>query len=86
MQLIVADTSPLIALERLGRLDILSALYEVIAPEAVIREFGARPAWLRVVSVSDMERLTEFAAVLDDGEAEALALAVEVPGCSLLLD
>ena len=83
---IVTDTSPLIAFERLGRLDLLPALYEVIAPEAVIREFGTRPTWLRVVSVSGTERVAEFAEVLDDGEAEALALAVEIPGCSLLLD
>jgi hypothetical protein len=34
--LIVTDTSPLIAFERLGRLDLLPALYEVLAPEAVV--------------------------------------------------
>lgn len=84
--LIVTDTTALIAFERLGRLDLLPALYEVVAPEAVAREFGARPSWLRVALVSDAARVAEFAAVLDEGEAEAIALAVETAGCALLLD
>jgi predicted nucleic acid-binding protein len=84
--LIVTDTSPLIAFERLGRLDLLPALYEVLAPEAVVREFGTHPPWLRLVHVEDSALRDELRAVLDEGEAEAIALAVERPGCALLLD
>ena len=40
----VTDTSPLIALDRIGRLDLLpSTLGTVVAPAAVLREFGSRP-------------------------------------------
>jgi predicted nucleic acid-binding protein len=47
--LVIADTSCLIALERIGRLDLIPALIaDVGAPPAVIDEFGAKPGWLRV--------------------------------------
>lgn len=44
--LVVTDTSPLIALERIGRLDLLPSLFSVCAPPAVVAEFGQRPDWL----------------------------------------
>jgi len=43
----VLDCACLIGLERIGRLDLLPALLDpVIAPPAVVPEFGSRPAWL----------------------------------------
>lgn len=84
--LVVTDTSPLIALERLGRLDLLPALYDVLAPEAVAREFGSYPNWLRVVRISNRARRDALLSVLDLGEAEAITLAEEIARCSLLID
>jgi predicted nucleic acid-binding protein len=47
---VVADTSPLIGLQRIGRLDLLEILFgEIIVPPAVMHEFtrrGEPPAWL----------------------------------------
>lgn len=45
----VVDTTCLIGLERVGRLDILQALFDpVIVPPAVAREFGTPLPWLKV--------------------------------------
>lgn len=44
-RLVVTDTSCLIALDAIERLDILSGLYDdVLVPSAVVAEFGRRPA------------------------------------------
>jgi predicted nucleic acid-binding protein len=84
--LVVTDTSPLIALDRIGRLDLLPSLFSVCAPPAVVAEFGRRPEWLEVRPVRDAERVTALLEELDQGEAEAIALAIETPGAELLID
>ena len=51
MIVVVADASPLIALERIGRLELLKALFEeVLIPPAVAAEVAPRlllPPWIR---------------------------------------
>ena len=43
MRKVVVNTTPLIALSHVGRLDILKELYgEIIIPEAVYRELSAK--------------------------------------------
>ena len=45
---IVLDSTCLIALERIGRLDLLPSLFDsLFAPPAVVHEFGTRPEWLQ---------------------------------------
>ena len=84
--LVVTDTSCLIALDRIGHLGLLPALFDVHAPPAVVAEFGRRPAWLHVHPVQDVKRVTELLEVLDLGEAEAITLALALPGSELLID
>ncbi|MGB3543782.1 DUF3368 domain-containing protein [Rubrivirga sp.] len=84
--IVVTDTSPLIALERVGKLDLLPGLYSVVAPSVVVAEFGSKPDWLRIEDARDRARVAELAASLDDGESEAIALALETPGRPLLID
>lgn len=44
MRKVVVNTTPLIALSHVGRLDILKHLYgEIIIPEAVYRELSIKP-------------------------------------------
>lgn len=66
----VSDASPLIALDQIGRLDLLPALFPaVMIPPAVAEEVfrgEAAPSWLRVVSPA--ARI-----VLDDSAARRLA-------------
>lgn len=88
MALVVADASPLIGLDRSGHLSLLpDVLGRLSAPSAVIAEFGRRPDWLAVVeieSATQVEVLRELR--FGRGEAEALAVAMERPGTTLVLD
>lgn len=85
--LLVTDTTALIALDRIGQIDLLDALYDtVIAPPAVIREFGRRPTWLREEQPADDEAVAALRRRLDAGEAEAIVLAQQRPDALLLID
>jgi predicted nucleic acid-binding protein len=83
---VVSDSACLIGLERVGRLDLLPAVFdELFAPPAVVREFGSQPAWLRVKAPRDLACVTALQLLAGDGEAEAIALAKEM-NCELVLD
>ena len=83
----VSDASPLIALEQIGRLDLLPALFSaVVIPSAVADEaFGgaAVPSWLRVVSPA--ARIAGGAR-LGSGEQQAIALERELSAAWIVLD
>lgn len=94
---VVSDTSPIMNLAAIGRLDLLSGLFDrVIVPEAVAKELLAagedapgavRPEqfqWVQVRHVSDCTLLESLFLDLDEGEAQAIALATEL-NCNLLL-
>jgi predicted nucleic acid-binding protein len=85
-QPIVADSTCLIGLERIGQLDLLPELFEtVVIPPEVAREFGVSLDWLRVENPTDDALITSLKLLVDQGEAEAIALAYE-KSCSVLLD
>ena len=76
---IVSDSTCLIGLERIGRLDILSALFEkVIVPSEVSREFGGTFDWLETSKIRDRTLCSLLQLVVDSGEAEAIVLASEL--------
>ena len=98
---VVADTSPLIALARIGELDLLRRLYgRVAVPAAVEAELaigsdrpGARmleaalvAGWLSVQPVSDRAPGPDLSLLLGPGEAEAIVLAEERQARLLLID
>ncbi len=83
----VTDSSPLIALERISRLDLLpTVLGVVVAPTAVVREFGSRPGWLEERVVQNQALVRALRERVDAGEAEAIALAAELSAPAVLLD
>jgi uncharacterized protein len=95
---VVSDASPLRALHHLHLLSLCRDLYgTVIVPTAVQRELRQAtthcPAW-EIVDIPWFEIKTTLAeraalgvpADLDDGEAEAIALALELHGDLLLMD
>ncbi len=87
-KLIIADTSCLIVLEKIGRLRLLRNLFQVVTvtPE-VQAEYGSElPEWIEVISLADKSRQQLFERELDPGEASAIALAMEHPGSLLLID
>jgi uncharacterized protein len=99
MSLWVTDTSPLIFLAKLDRLDLLrKGAEQVLAPPAVLREIveqddeatiqieEARRTWLQVRPVKDLRLSTVLKRELGDGEAEAIALALETNAARIVLD
>ena len=95
---IVADSSPLIGLARIGQLEILHKLASrVVTPPAVQDEVtlhrreapGAaairQATWIEVEAPDHLE-VEPLAILLDRGEAEAIALARRLPSATLLLD
>jgi len=96
---VVADSSPLIALARIDQLQLLPSLYErVTVPEAVWQEVtrgaseqraGAaevqRATWIDVQHVEPKD-IEAHALLVDRGEAEAIALASRLQARLLLVD
>lgn len=96
MMLVVADTSPIIALVQIGHVEILPDLFErVMIPPQVAAELraGSRanivqlfmkapPAWLLERSPGHVESI----ATIDAGEEAAISLALEVGPDFLLMD
>lgn len=96
--LVVSDTSPIVALTHLGLVSILGELYrEVLIPPAVARELQSPTRVRQAIDVSklciagiraprDAARVRELADRLDPGEAEAIALAIELNADAILVD
>jgi len=96
---VVSDTSPIINLAIIGQLDLLPLLFQrVIIPTAVYKEIvqnGAglpgsteiqRAAWVEIRHCKDLALIDELMTDLDQGEAEAIALALEFHVDKILMD
>lgn len=98
-EIIIADSSPLIGLARIGHLELLRKVARrIIVPEAVweeataarieapgAREIRAACNWIEI-AVAENARVQLLLADVDLGEAEALVLAQVNPGSMLLID
>jgi len=97
--IVVSNTSPVTNLALIGRLDLLEQLYgALMTPDAVWQELvvkGAhlpsaqqieRASWLSVRTVTNRELVLSLRQDLDAGEAEAIALAMEMNADLLLID
>ena len=86
-RVIVCDSTCLIGLERIQRLNLLPELFgEVFVPPAVAGEFGSAFSWLKVRPPADANYVAALKLQLDDGEAEAIALAKELNAVVVLDD
>lgn len=75
---IISDSTCLIGLERIHALEVLPALFDpIVIPQEVHQEFGIVLPWLHVEIPSNEALVTSLKLVIDDGEAEAIALAYE---------
>lgn len=99
--IIISDTTPIISLIKINRLDLLEKLFvEVLIPDAVFKELTTntlftneaeivkKSSFLKVSSVQNQKSLQLLQAVsgLDDGESEAIILADELKSNILLMD
>ncbi len=87
-KIIISDTSCLITLGNVNKLEILRDLFqEVIITKEVRDEFNERlPDWITVMDVKDKQRQNEIEIRLDKGEASSIALALELPNSMLIVD
>jgi predicted nucleic acid-binding protein len=87
-EIAISDTSCLIVLSKIGEFDLLRRRYSrVLVPIKVVQEFGGPlPMWIKVQepSKSSLLKLANFK--LDDGEREAIALALDIQEALLILD
>jgi len=87
-EIIVSDTSCLILLDKLGRLDLLRNLYgNVTITQVIANEFGKSiPEFIKIENPIDKNYQKILESFLDAGESSALALALEKKNCLLILD
>jgi predicted nucleic acid-binding protein len=89
-EIVVADSSSLIALNQIGRLDILRQLYpNVLVPPAVAREITrsvVRPNWISRQPLAQPIDSDILSAKLGPGETEAISLARELNALWVVLD
>lgn len=94
--IVVSDTSPITNLFQIGRLELLRELFDdVIIPRAVAieiefldsnRNILLQNQWIRIVELSDRKLLDDLTDELDPGEAEAIALAIQLGADAVLID
>jgi len=84
---VVTNTTCLIGLERIGRLELLPQVFPVVfAPRAVQAEIGMTVSWLQVTVVKNLAVVAALRTQMDIGEAEVLALAIELGNVVVILD
>jgi len=83
--LLVSDASPLIALKHMEILEKLNTLFQIVmVPPAVIRELNVKEGeyfanlrFLKIENSGDVRLVKALRLMVDEGEAEAIALALE---------
>lgn len=98
MRKVIVNSTPLIVLCGIGRLDILRELYQEISiPNAVYREVTAKDdsacvqirsaaEWICVEQIKDHSEKKMYKAKLHDGEVEVMILAQEQEADLVILD
>lgn len=95
MRRVIANTTPLIALANIDRLELLHELYgTIIVPQAVVDEIISEPAkqrvrsatWIKVEAIQDSSQKDIFRARLHAGEVEVMILAREQNADLVIMD
>lgn len=85
---IISDTSCIILLDKIGELEILNHLFgTIVTTQEVAEEFGQQlPSWFEIQKPKDKNYQSILEASVDKGEASAIALAMELDDCLLIID
>ena len=87
-KIIISDTSCFIVLAKIGELNLLRDVYkQIITTSDIAAEYGEKfPDWVEICEVKDKYRRQLLEMQIDKGESSAIALAIETPGSTLILD
>jgi predicted nucleic acid-binding protein len=85
---IISDTSCFIILTNIGELELLRKVYgQILTTPEIAAEFGEPlPVWIKIAEVTDKYRQTILELQIDRGESSAVALALETPNSTVILD
>lgn len=88
MHNIISNTSCLIVLGNIGKLNVLKDLYgKIHVTEEVCAEYGKNlPAWIEVLKVQDRKCVKIIHSLVDLGEASTIALSTEMTNSLMILD
>lgn len=87
-EIIIADTSCLILLQKIAELDLIKSLSKTVyITQTIQEEFGKPlPSWIRVAIPKNKNYQAILEMELDPGEASAIALSLESPKSILIID
>lgn len=98
MRKVIVNSTPLIILGNIDRLDILQKIYgEIIIPRAVFEEVTSKNddaklklsqnlSWIKICEVKDKSNRKIYQSKLHDGEVEVMMLANEISADLLIID
>ncbi len=85
---IISDTSCFIILTNIGELELLHKVYgQIVTTLDIATEYGEMlPEWVEIATVKDKYRQQLLEMQIDRGESSAIALALETPDSTIILD
>jgi predicted nucleic acid-binding protein len=85
---IISDTSCFIILNNIGELSLLQKVYgKITTTLEIAAEYGeSLPEWVEIVKVIDQSKQLLLEMQIDKGESSAIALALETPDSTIILD
>ncbi len=94
--IVVSDTSPISNLLQIGEINLLCQIFrKIVVPTEVFaeicqieshREFLIKQDWIEIATLTDTKLKNILLTDLDSGEAEAIALTIELKADYLLID
>src|SRR5689334_1827613 len=85
---IISDTSCFIILANIGELELLHQVYgQITTTPEIVTEYGEPlPGWVKIATVKDKYKQQLLEMQIDKGESSAIALAMETPNSTIILD
>ncbi len=85
---IISDTSCFIVLTNIRELELLHKVYgQVTTTTDIATEYNdLLPDWVEIINVTDKHKQQLLELQIDKGESSAIALALEIPESTLIID
>jgi len=86
--LIISDTACLILFDKIGEFEILRKLFQTVTITSIIAEEFKKqtPDWVIIKDPQNTDNVVNYSKIVDQGEASALALSIEIENSLLIFD